>query len=310
MFIIQNTPDHYPFRPPRSDLNDNLLNSSSSSSEDDPVLKQKERKKKKRGRKAKWSQASLDDLVDIIISSEYYKKKLIFTNQKNQRNGEIYEKVLANLKKRAASRGEELPFNSIQVGTKFKKCVSECKNVALKIKTASGVERFIEQKDYGKWFNDLFAIVKTRDACRPDLALEPSGSEENLVIPDEDEPSTSTSFSSEKEKLVINKRSRKRNKQDMVNETLNLIKSAIENDPTKEVLSYLKDESEKARAHELKMLEMLNQGSASTFQPQQQYNIQYPDRSCPVWQYNTQSMPSTSQESEWSHGFFNAPPFS
>ena len=37
-----------------------------------------------------WSQSLLSDLVDIIISSEYYKKELIFTNTKNQKNGDIY----------------------------------------------------------------------------------------------------------------------------------------------------------------------------------------------------------------------------
>ncbi|XP_028393268.1 uncharacterized protein LOC114517677 isoform X2 [Dendronephthya gigantea] len=184
-----------------SDLNDDL---DSSASEDDPIIPQEECKKKKRGRKAKWSQSILDDLVDIIISSEQYKKKLIFTNQKNQRNGDIYEKVLAELKKRVESRGEEVPFNSNQVRTKFKKCVSECKSVALTIKTATGIDRFIEQKDYGKWFNDLFAIVKTRDACRPELALEPSGSEESLTILEEDEPSTSSS-SGKKEKVQLKK---------------------------------------------------------------------------------------------------------
>ena len=38
--------------------------------------KVKKSSSKKGGRKAKWSQSLLSDLVDIIISSEYYKKKL------------------------------------------------------------------------------------------------------------------------------------------------------------------------------------------------------------------------------------------
>ena len=32
-----------------------------------------------------WSDDTLDDFIDIIIASEYYKKKLIFTNTKNQK---------------------------------------------------------------------------------------------------------------------------------------------------------------------------------------------------------------------------------
>ena len=54
------------------DVNDDL----NSSSEDNPILKPRARKKKRKK----------------------VKKKLIFTNQKNQRNGEVYERVLANLK--------------------------------------------------------------------------------------------------------------------------------------------------------------------------------------------------------------------
>ena len=66
----------------------------------------------KGGRKAMWSQSLLSDLVDIIISSEYYKKKLIFTNTKNQKNGEIYAQILVTLKERASERGEEVPFTN------------------------------------------------------------------------------------------------------------------------------------------------------------------------------------------------------
>ena len=32
-------------------------------------------------------------MVDVICSKEYYKKKLIFTNTKNAKNGEIYGKA-------------------------------------------------------------------------------------------------------------------------------------------------------------------------------------------------------------------------
>ena len=41
------------------------------------------------------------------------------------------------------------------------------------IKTATAIERFMEENGYGSWFNTLFAIVKNRDAYRPELAVEP-----------------------------------------------------------------------------------------------------------------------------------------
>ena len=61
-------------------------------------LKNNKKEKKKPGRKAKWSDSLLDDLVDIVVNSEYYKKRLIFMNLKNQKNAEIYEKILKELK--------------------------------------------------------------------------------------------------------------------------------------------------------------------------------------------------------------------
>ena len=132
--------------------------------------KVKKSSSKKGGRKTRWSQ-SLSDLVDIIISSEYYKKKLIFTNTKNQKNGEIYAQILVTPKEPASERGEEVPFTYIQLRTKFKKAIAECKKAALTIKTATGIKRFIEEKSYGAWFNDLFSIVKICAACRPELAI-------------------------------------------------------------------------------------------------------------------------------------------
>ena len=172
--------------------------------------------------------------------------------------------------------------------------------MALTVKTASGIATFVDEKNYGKWFNDLYAIVKTHDACHPELAVEPSCSELSSMIDENSEEGStneaSTSTSSNKERLVINKRSRKKKKQDVINEALNVIKSAIEKDPTKEVLSYLRDESEKAREHELKVMQMLTQ-SLSTFQSQQMYNMQpkYPEYTCEggsqAWQHTQMLQP-------------------
>ena len=50
------------------------------------------RKKKRKGRRSVWEERHINDLVDVICSSEYY-KKLIFTNTKNSKNAEIYANV-------------------------------------------------------------------------------------------------------------------------------------------------------------------------------------------------------------------------
>lgn len=232
--------------------------------------------KNKGGRKAKWSQSLLGDLVDIIISSDSYKKKLIFTNTKNQHNGAIYEEILRTLKERASERGEEVPFNNVQLRTKFKKAVAECKKAALTIKTATGIKRFIEEKGYGSWFNALFAIVKTRDACRPELSVEPlcpgAGTSDT-----DNAASSSSSSPGIRESLEIQKQKSKKKKDDPVVEAIGLIKNVIENDPMKEMLSYFREEAEKAREHEMKMMQMVMQPTAY-----------------PGWQYTNQMQPSSS----------------
>ena len=130
--------------------------------------------KKKAGRNAIWSDSTLDDFVDIITSSECYKKKLVFTNSKNQKNGIIYDTILIELKKRCEQRNETINFTIPQMRNKFKKCVSECKHVAMTIKTATGIKRFQEGKGYGAWFKQLFPLVQSRDSCQPGVAVEPS----------------------------------------------------------------------------------------------------------------------------------------
>ena len=123
------------------------LNNNSESSDDEHTkfndvvpLDNSNRGGKKPGRKAKWSNSLLDDLVDIIVNSEYYKKRLIFMNLKNQKSGDIYEKILKELKAHGSKRGEDVPFTAVQLRTKFKKSISECKKVALIVKTATGIK--------------------------------------------------------------------------------------------------------------------------------------------------------------------------
>ena len=97
---------------------------------------------KKWGRRGNWSMDSLNDFIEIIVSDEYNKKKLIFTNTKNQRNASIYQNILTELKKRCAKQGKDFEATIPQLRNKFKKCVSECKKAALTIKTATGIKRF------------------------------------------------------------------------------------------------------------------------------------------------------------------------
>lgn len=86
---------------------------------------------------------------------------------------------MSELEKRATARGKELKFSVKQLRTKFKKCVSDCKQAALTIRTATGIKRFQENRGLGNCFKSLFAVVQTRDSCQPDQAIEPSSLEQS-----------------------------------------------------------------------------------------------------------------------------------
>ena len=52
------------------------------------------KRKRKAGRKSSWPQESIDEFVNIICDNEYYRKRLIFTNNKASKNLEIYSKIV------------------------------------------------------------------------------------------------------------------------------------------------------------------------------------------------------------------------
>ena len=171
--------------------------------------KTKKQSKKKPGRKAKWSDSLINDMVDIIINDENYKRKLIFTNTKNQKNGDIYSKILGGMQKRSTARNESVPFTVVQLRTKFKKLIGECKKAALTIKNAIGIKRFQDNKGYGDWFNPLFNLVKTRDACQPEQAIEASASG-TITSTNTDDTSSASQEGNIKKLFVPLKRNKKK----------------------------------------------------------------------------------------------------
>ena len=221
------------------------------------VKKRKDTKdKKKPGRKPRWCPKALDDFIDIVVTNESYKTKLIFTNSKNQHNGKIYEKILEELKARATNRGDIFSFSVPQLRSKFKKCVSFCKQAALTQKTATGIKRFQEDHGFGKWFKDLFEVVKTRDSCQPEQALEPSSTNSERSV-------TSADGLGEEEDLFVpiknakKKQSTKEKLDATTIEVMKLVKGAVDNDPTKEMINFMREEMEKSRQHELKLFQLM-----------------------------------------------------
>lgn len=248
--------------------------------------------KQKSGTRSQWAVEQLEDLIDIIITNENFKEKLIFQNTKFQRNSTIYEQILKKLKARCAERNEECKFTARQLRSKFKKLVAECKKLALTIKTASGVQNFIRERGHGAAFNQLYALVKTRDSCNPEKAVEPSASSiVNIESNNETEVSdvnceTSDTGGKEEKKQFVPVRSKKRNnKEDTLSEAIQLMKGVIENDPTRDLIELIREDMEKSRQHELRLMQMLvgmgnqqisaNQQTSSHFSQQSGYSTMH-----------------------------------
>ena len=59
------------------------------------------------------------------------------TNVKNSKNSEYYDKVIKELKELCQARDQMFEYDAKQIREKFKRCIRICKDLAMKIKTAS-----------------------------------------------------------------------------------------------------------------------------------------------------------------------------
>jgi hypothetical protein len=136
-----------------------------------------------------------------------------------------------------------------------------CKQAALTIKSATGIKIFQEDKA----FNQLYSIVKTRDSCNPEIAIEPSalgntsgnGAEEvgDSDMEFEDTATKGSDVHEAKDNLFIPiKRNKTKKKEDVAVEALQVLNKVVERDHTKEPIDFMKDQMEKSQEHELKVL--------------------------------------------------------
>lgn len=52
------------------------------------------------GLQPKWNDEDVDNMIDMVVNKDYYKRKLtLFTNTKNQSDGEVYARIKKNCKK-------------------------------------------------------------------------------------------------------------------------------------------------------------------------------------------------------------------
>ena len=163
------------------------------------------------------------------------------------------------------------PFSVNQLRNKFKKGISECKRIALTVKTSTGVKRVQDEKQLGAWFNQLFPLVQTRDSCNPDMAVESSSSlqlsdgeavtraSDNRTPTDEQSnDGIDQGDDSDKKQFVPIKKGRRKkvksqNSSSALSTAVELFEKVV-NDPTTQLMSFFKEENQRAREHELKLM--------------------------------------------------------
>ena len=181
------------------------------------------------------------------------------TNSKNTKNNEVYCKVQKEVEKRYTG-SSNFPYSTGQTRTKFKRCITNCKKLALTITTTTGVKRIQEQRDYGPWFNQLFSLVQSRDSCDPELAEEPSFSRNASSS-----VSTETSSEDEGKKLFVpRKRSKeKKKKEDVLTSVVEVLKGMSQQDTTADLRKFFQEENERARDHEMRLFQLFMSGTGS-----------------------------------------------
>ena len=143
------------------------------------------------------------------------------------------------------------------------------------MKTGSGIKRLQEERGYGAWFHQLFSLVKTRDSCQPEQAIEPDNEvsyiEDNSSI---SELAATSSTSSESPAFFVptKKTSKVKARKDAIfNEMMEMMKTVVNNDPMRNYLEYATVEAERNRQHEFQLVQMLMHHES----PQQQHYKQF-----------------------------------
>ena len=219
--------------------------SDSSVQDDDALLKvirpkaKLNGKRKRSGRKSTWHEEITNDLVDVVCEDEYFRKKIIFTNNKNTKNADVYNKVLRHLSARCKERGETCEFTVAQTRTKFKALVAICKKASLTRKTASGIEDFIQKQGYGKWFGQLFPYIQSRESAQPEQASEPSSSSSTTASTAANDSESGDGETQARRSLYVPQKKRKVGEQNsLLAEAVKNFNKLLEQDSTNAMINF------------------------------------------------------------------------
>ena len=219
----------------------------------------RKRKRKKAERKSCWPEDFVEEVVNVVCESEYYRKKLMFTNCKATKSLEIYCRIVKEVKNHLSENNKIFDFTAVQTRTKFKSCIAICKKASMKRKNGLDMTNYIDKSP--AWFKKLFSFVESQDSCDPTLASEPSFAVLSESSPDEGNDSRvlSSETSEQAKKLFVpipKKRLKKNTTTSLLKEAVTAFSNYASKDPATEITDFLKEEKEKSKQHEVRMMEI------------------------------------------------------
>ena len=120
------------------------------------------------------------------------------------------------------------------------------------ISTATGIKRIQDDKGFGKWFDLLYPLIVSRDSCQPDQAVEP------MVEPVTMTESDNTSGTGESLFVPIRGAAKKKDKtSELLLESMLSLKKVIENDPTKDILTLMREDMKQAREQDMQFQQLM-----------------------------------------------------
>ena len=122
------------------------------------------------------------------------------------------------------------------------------------------LKRIQDEKGYGQWFGLLYPLIKSRDSCQPEQAIEPDSLNESISGPSGSEESSSLSREPTPPMFVPIKRSAKEKQKDLnetIAGTMEVMKNAIQNDPTQDILALMRDDMKQASEQDLRFQQLM-----------------------------------------------------
>ena len=106
------------------------------------------------------------------------------------------------------------------------------------------------EKGYGRWFDQLHPVIKSRYCCQMKRAFEPSAPDWNQLPKNRRKMRKASQFV---QQTVYSSKAQRKGEEEgwqwhFNNHVLEFIEKTIENDPTKEIINFLKDVMERSTA--------------------------------------------------------------